>query len=732
MSIFYNEQERTFRLDAKDSSYVFRINFLGYLQHIYYGAHISDTALTSLSATCGHASSYPLVRDGDREYFSHDLARMEYPCFGCGDFRSTALAIRRSDTGTQDTDIVYVSHKIYAGKPAIEGLPATYAKDDEAETLEVLCKDRVSGAEVVLFYTVFQKLSAIARHTVIRNASDKPLEVEQALSLCIDFNDARDMDMIHLYGAWGQECKMERTSLLHGTQSVGSRRGASSHSHNPFIALCEQDATESAGNACGVSLVYSGNFLATAEMDTDGGGRLLMGIHPDGFRWRLEPGESFTTPEAISVWSSNGLGEMSRTFHKLYANHLVRGKWKTERRPILINNWEATYFNFDADKIFAIAEEAAKLGIEMLVLDDGWFGKRNNDLSGLGDWFVNEEKLPGGVKSLADRIHGLGMRFGIWFEPEMVSPDSDLYRAHPDWALHTEGRSMSIARHQYVLDMTRKEVQDYLFDCIQKIVTAGNVDYIKWDFNRNLTEVASQSVGIERQGEIWHRYYLGLYALLERLHQAFPELLLEGCASGGGRFDPAWLYYAPQFWTSDDSDAIERLDIQYGTSFCYPPSTMGAHVSACPNHQLKRTSPLSTRGNVAMAGTFGYELDLRTLSDEEKELVKKQCADYHKYYDLTHFGNYYRLISPWKNRTACAWSFVSEDRSEALATYVVIRGGVAVRRYLRLEGLDPNRVYVCEETGERFFGDTLMHAGIYIGDKLYDHDSVMRHFIAEK
>lgn len=728
MPIYYHEETKTFRLDAKDSSYAFFVNRFGYLQHLYYGAHISDTSLSELAYTAGHSSIHALPPASTGAFFSLDVSRMEYPCFGRGDCRGTALSIRRSDTGTVDTDLTYVSHKLYAGKPTLAGQPATYATADEADTLEILLHDAVSGAEVTLFYTVFRNLAAITRRAAIRNAGKNVLELERALSLCVDFHDVTDMDVVHLYGEWARERSVERVPMMHGTQSVGSLRGASSHVHNPFLALCSHHATETAGDACGFSLVYCGNFLASAEMDSDGGGRVLLGIHPDGFRWRLEPGEVFETPEAVSVWSSEGLGGMSRTYHRLYANHLVRGKWKTERRPILINNWEATYFNFDEEKIFGIAEEASKLGIEMLVLDDGWFGKRDNDKSGLGDWFVNEQKLKGGLKKLVDRIHGLGMKFGIWFEPEMVSPDSDLYRAHPEWALQVPGRENSVGRNQYVLDMTRTEVQDYLFGRFADVLSQGGIDYIKWDFNRNFSEVGSLTVGTERQGEIFHRYCLGLYALLERLHNAYPDLLLEGCAGGGGRFDPAWLYYAPQIWTSDDSDAIERLDIQYGTSFCYPPSAMGAHVSACPNHQVHRTTPIATRGNVALMGAFGYELDLRTLTDEEKELVRQQCADFRRDYALTHTGDFYRLISPWHDRTDCAWCFVSPDRREALLTYVVIRAKISIPRYVRLQGLNPDALYRCQETGEEYHGDTLMHAGYCIRKTNSDFHSEKLHF----
>lgn len=499
---------------------------------------------------------------------------------------------------------------------------------------------------------------------------------------------------------------------------------------NPFIALCSHDTTEEHGDAYGFNLVYTGNFIATAEMDADNGARVLMGINPEGFTWHLEPNESFTTPEAVMVYSNKGLGGMSRTFHKLYRNNLCRGYWKNRKRPILINNWEATYFKFDDEKLYDIAKTASELGIEMLVMDDGWFGDRNSSHSGLGDWFVNEEKLKGGLGKLTQRINALGMKFGIWFEPEMVSRRSELYKTHPDWVLKTPDRHKSISRYQYVLDMGRADVRDYLFNCIKAVLDSANIAYIKWDFNRSLTEVGSALLEADRQQEVFHRYVLGLYELLERILTAYPELLIEGCASGGGRFDPAWLYYSPQIWASDDSDAIERLDIQYGTSMCYPASSVGAHVSVCPNHQVGRTTPLQTRGNVAMAGTFGYELDLTKLSDEEKDIVHKQCEDYHKYFNVIHNGELYRLISPWKDRTKCAWMYVSEDKNEALVTYVVIRYRIFQRNYLRLSGLEPNKRYLNEQTGQILSGDTLMNAGMNIQDNLKDYESRIFHLIA--
>ena len=729
MSIQYYSDSKIFKLDSQNTSYVLQVESHGYLLHLYYGALIPDAELGYLSYTCYHQHHMPRVEMEGPVYFSKDVNRMEYSCNGCGDFRGSALSIVGS-IGTADTDIQYVSHKIYEGKPKIEGQPATYAEENEAQTLEILCKDHVSGAEVTLFYTVFSNYGAMTRHVAVRNTSDSAMNIQRVFSTCLDFHDARDMDFIHLYGNWGREQRFERTSLLHGTQSVGSKRGGSSHMHNPFIAICSHDATEEFGDVYGINLVYTGNFMASAEMDCDGGARVLMGINPDGFSWCLEAGEVFYTPEAVMVYSNEGLGGMSRIFHRLYRNNLCRGPWKNKKRPILINNWEATYFDFNEEKLYDIAKTASELGIEMLVMDDGWFGSRNSSESALGDWFVNEEKLKGGLGKLTERVNALGMKFGIWFEPEMVSRDSELFRTHPEWALQTPGRHMSIARHQYVLDMSRQDVRDYLFDCIKKVLNNANIAYVKWDFNRSLTEVGSALLENKRQQEVFHRYVLGLYDLLEKLLNAYPDLLLEGCASGGGRFDPAWLYYAPQIWTSDDTDAIERLDIQYGTSMCYPSSAMGSHVSACPNHQIGRNTSLQTRGDVAMAGTFGYELDITKLSDEEKEIVRKQCADYHKYYDVIHYGDLYRLISPWKDRTRCAWSYVSEDKSEAFVTYVVIRCDIHERYYLRLAGLDPNRRYLNETTGQILSGSTWMNAGICIQERLQDFTSRTFHFVA--
>lgn len=731
MAISFNSENKTFKLDTDSTSYLLMINKYGYLLHLYYGAYIADDELEYLSFTVCHGSHFPRVEmeNAENPFFSKDTHRMEYSTNGCGDFRGSALSVLRS-TGTSDTDIKYVSHRIYAGKPIIEGQPATYADDDEATTLEIICLDEVSGTSVTLFYTVFERIGAMTRHVRVTNTSDGVLNIQRAFSACVDFHDASDMELVHLYGSWGKERRLERMPLMHGTQSVSSKRGASSSMHNPFIAVCSSDTNERHGDAYGFNLVYTGNFLASVETDADGGARVLMGINPEGFNWRLEAGESFTAPEVVMVYSNEGIGGMSRIYHKLYRENLCRGEWKSKRRPILVNNWEATYFDFNEKKLYEIAKTASELGIEMLVMDDGWFGTRNDTTSGLGDWFVNEEKLKGGLGRLVERVNALGLKFGIWFEPEMVSRNSTLFRDHPDWALQTPNRPMSIARYQYVLDMSRGDVRDYLFDCISRILDNANIAYIKWDFNRNLTEVGSALLDANRQGEVFHRYVLGLYELLERIHTAYPHLLIEGCASGGGRFDPAWLYYAPQIWTSDNTDAIERLDIQYGTSICYPASAMGSHVSACPNHQVGRTTPLETRADVAMAGTFGYELDLTKLTEDEREIVRKQNEDYHRYYDVIHYGDLYRLISPWKDRAHCAWMYVSEDKREALVTYVVIRSCVHERYYFRLDGLDPDMKYLNEQTGQVLTGRAWMSAGMCIREKLKDYTSRTYHFIA--
>lgn len=730
MPILFDSGKKIFKLDTKGSSYLFAVNEDGILVHTYYGAPIEECDLGYLNENFTTPGICPKPHYAPGGKFTLDTAPVEFPCTGTGDYRPAAFSVR-SAQGHTATLVHYLSHKIYGGKPALEGLPATFAKEDEATTLEILTEDRHTGLRVTLFYTVFEHLSAMTRHVVVENPSDRAVNIERIYSTSVDFH-THEYDVIHLHGHHCRERSFSRTRLDYATHRISSLRGASGAEHNPFMALVSPDATEEHGEAYGFNLVYSGNFAAEVNVECYGSARVAMGINADGFNWLLAPGERFTAPEAVMVYSDEGLGGMSRTFHKLYMKHLMRGEWLTKHRPVLINNWEATAMNFDGEKLYEFAKKASELGIEMLVLDDGWFGKRNNARCALGDWVVNEEKLGGTMNDLVKRINGLGMKFGLWFEPEMVSPDSDLYRAHPDWCLHIDGRPMSLGRYQLILDLTRKEVEDYVFDSMCRVLDSANIEYVKWDFNRNFTEAGSVALPAERQKEVPHRYMLALYRLLERLVSRYPHLLLEGCASGGGRFDPGMLYYSPQIWTSDCSDAIERLDIQYGTTMCYPPSSMGAHVSASPNHQTKRISPLTTRGNVALEGTFGYELDPATFTEEECEIVRTQVKQYHELYHLTHFGELYRLVGPFdSDRERSAWMQVTEDKREALVTLVIIRTHVGQRQYLRLRGLDAKKKYRDVATNKVYSGALLMNAGLCLNPLTGDGASRLIHLVAE-
>ena len=741
--------EPIFHLRSGDSSYAFTV-FHGFLVHLYCGAQVSDDDLEYLMVQIGHDSVVPRPAHTAQEHnwFSPDVAAMEYPANGTGDFRPTAVSVKLMEkegktsafAGTTATSVLYESHEIVKGKPQVDRQPAVYADEDEAETLILTCKDPATAVTFKLYYTVFRDFAAICRRTEIINSSKEelPLDVVEAYSACVDFTSIEpEAELLHLYGDWAKERSIERRPIIHGALSVSSKRGASSHAHNPFAAVVTKDTTETSGLAVGVSLVYSGNFDITCSTDYFGTTRLLAGINPKDFTWRLEPGESFVTPEAVIVISEEGLGKMSRTYHKLYRTHLCRGEWKDKTRPVLVNNWEATYFDFDDEKILAIAKEAADCGIEMLVMDDGWFGKRDNDKCSLGDWFVNENKIRCGMKKLAEQVNALGLKFGLWFEPEMVSPDSELYQAHPDWCLHIEGRDKSISRAQYVLDMAREDVRDYLFERMSAILSSANIEYVKWDFNRNLTEVGSGWLPAERRQETFHRFVLGTYDLLDRLTTAFPHILLEGCSSGGGRFDPAMLYYSPQYWTSDDTDAMERIEIQLGTSMVYPASSMSCHVSASPNHQTGRETSFRTRGHVAMGGAFGYELDLTKLCEEEKALVRQQVEEYHRYYDVINRGNLYRLIHPndtynGRQGKCAAWMYVSENKEEALVTFVVLWTSIKPIYFLKLQGLDPNAQYRDEESGLTYHGDTLMKAGLNLARRYKDGESVMIHLVKVK
>ena len=733
MGIFYNEKEKSFRLDAKNTSYMLKVIDDGYLAHVYYGKKVPDEDLGYLLRM--DEIPTPMVKNRERGTFM-DATPFEYSCFGLGDYRESCLKITDKD-GMTTVDLRYVSHKIYKGKPKLKGLPATFTNnDDEADTLEVLMRDRHNGLEATLIYTAFADLDVITRSITLKNNGEFPINITRVLSTCVDF-DHDKFDMITLNGSWARERHIERAPLHHGKQLIDSIKGESSHQNNPFVALVSNNADEDMGEAYGFNFVYSGNFFAQAEVTQHKKTRFVMGINPLDFAWLLGVGEEFVAPEAVMVYSDEGIGKMSRTFHDLYRQNLIRGEYKDKRRPILINNWEATYFNFDTEKLIAIAKQASQLGIEMLVMDEGWFGHRESDNSSLGDWFVNENKIKGGLKYLVDEVNKLGMKFGIWFEPEMISPDSELYKAHPDWAIQIKGRELTQSREQYVLDYSRKEVRDHIYGMMRKILDSANIEYIKWDMNRQITEPGSMDLPPERQREIWHRYVLGVYDLMERLTTDYPHILLENCSGGGARFDAGMLYYSPQIWTSDDTDAIERLKIQHGTSMCYPCSAMGAHVSDCPNHSVGRNTPFKTRGHVAMVGTFGYELDVTRIPEADRNMIPAQIEEFNKYNKLVRTGDHYRIGNTFENIEWDAWMFVSKDKSEALFEFVQVlsRPNYHSRR-IKLKGLDPDAYYYEESNpDEKISGAALMNAGlnlakIWNGDGLYgDFTSKILHFI---
>jgi alpha-galactosidase len=719
MSIEYSPEVRCFHLKSRDTSYVIGLEEGKHPTSRYWGRRLREwRGCPALPRVDRPFTPNP---DPSLPWLSLDALPREYPAFGNTDFRSPALQVMQED-GSTVTDLAYRSHRIFGGKPALEGLPSTYVEsEEEADTLEIVLVDELIGLEAVLSYTAFANHDAIARSVRLRNLGNKPLRLLRALSASMDLPRS-DLEMLSLSGDWARERGIVRRELAPGIQSVESRRGASSHQHNPFIALLERGADEDSGEVFAMSLVYSGNFLAQAEVDRLGGTRLSIGINPFEFCWLLEPGESFQTPEAVLVRSSEGLGGMSARFHGLYRERLCRGRYRDELRPILVNNWEATYFDFDAAKIFALGTEAAALGIELLVLDDGWFGRRDDDRSSLGDWSVDRRKLPNGLGELGARLNEAGLKFGLWFEPEMISPDSDLYRAHPDWCLHVPGRPRSEGRHQLVLDMGRAEVRRHVIDAVSAVLRSAPIAYVKWDMNRHMTEVGSAGLPPGRQKESCHRYILGLYETMGEITRAFPEVLFESCSGGGGRFDPGILAFMPQTWTSDNTDAVSRLGIQYGTSLVYPPIAMGAHVSAVPNHQLGRTTPLSFRGDVAMSGNLGYELDLGALDAAGKAEVARQVAFYKDVRRLVQFGDFFRISSPFEGNEA-AWIFVAPDRSAAWAVYFrPLAEPNAPLPILKLKGLDRGadyRVTVVVDGGAAapaavYGGDELMDAGILL------------------
>ena len=716
MQIIFHEKTKTFHLYNHEISYIMTVLPGGQLGQLYFGKAVRDREDFSHLAEYSFRNMASYLSE-DQDTVSLEHLKQEYPVYGTTDYREPAVEVIQTN-GSRLSDLSYAGFLIIQGKPQLPGLPAVYVeKEDEAATLIITLKDSVTGLSVQLFYTIFEERPVITRSVCFTNQGCEALHLGRAMSLSMDFPDC-DYEWLQFSGVWARDRHLKTRNLEPGIVSVGSMRGSSSHEHNPFIILKRPHTDESQGEAVGFSLIYSGNFLAQAEVDNQNVTRILLGIHPDTFDWKLEPGADFQTPEAVMAYTCRGLNELSQSFHRLYQKRLARGYWRDRPRPILLNNWEATYFDFNEDLLVEIADRAKKCGVELFVLDDGWFGARRNDRAGLGDWTANKELLPDGISGLSKRIEALGMKFGLWFEPEMVNADSDLYRAHPDWILQMPGRRASLGRHQHVLDFSRKEVVDCIYNMMAALLREAKISYIKWDMNRYITECYCAALPADQQGEVFHRYILGVYDLYERLISEFPHVLFESCASGGARFDPGMLYYAPQAWTSDDTDAIERLKIQYGTSYCYPVSSMGSHVSAVPNHQLHRNTPLYTRANTAYFGTFGYELDLNKLTEDEREEVKKQIAFMKEYRGLIQFGTFYRLCSPFEGNIT-AWMVVSPDKKTAIiGWYKTLNQVNAPFSRIRLQGLDPELCYHLEGCSQTFYGDELMNAGLITSDSM--------------
>ena len=687
-------------------SYVIGILEGGIPAHLYFGKRVGGL---NPAAILRH---YDLPVDGSfsMQGCALDHVPHEYPAFGLGDLREGAVSVRQQD-GTRSVDLRVTGTEVVDGKPGLPGLPATFGEN--AKTLLLHMKDELIGLEATLSYTLFDDVAGVMRSVSFRNASEADLVIERAYSLCLELPDSR-YDLITLSGAWSRERELIRRPLTMGEQGVSSLKGATSLHASNMLFLARPETTEERGEAIGAALVYSGNFTAQVHVDSHRCSRMFLGVNDVDFQWTMKPGETFVTPEAVTVYSDQGLGGMSAQFHRVCAEHLVRGKYAKAPRPILLNNWEASYFNFNEEKLLKIARTAADVGVELFVLDDGWFGKRDNDTTSLGDWFVDTAKLPEGMKHLSDQVHAMGLKFGLWFEPEMISPVSKLYEAHPDWAIRIGGREPIQQRSQLTLDLSREDVQDFVYEAVAQHLREDGIDYVKWDMNRNFSNIGSAKLPAERQKELPHRYMLGLYRVLERLVNDFPEVLFESCSSGGGRFDMGMLHYMPQTWTSDNTDALCRCQIQYSTSMVFPPFAMGSHVSAVPNHQTGRITPIETRGNVAMSGCFGYELDLNTLSAEELEKVRAQIARIKEVRNTLLYGDFHRLLSPYEGNDT-AWITVSKDQNEAVFMYTrALAKSFTYPPLVKLRGLAAVKVYTVRETGESYTGSELMHLGLSV------------------
>jgi alpha-galactosidase len=711
MPILYNEKNCEFHIYNKKISYIFTILKNNQLGHLYFGKYIKPRDSFEHLLSLRTAVLAPTLFSDDMD-FSLETIKQEYPAYGKGDFRMPAYQVQLKN-GSRITEFEYQSHKIYQGKEKLNGLPSTYSNSkSEVTTLEIVLHDPLINCDLILYYHVFEELPVIARSCKFVNKSEDSLKIQSAMSLSVDFYDS-DYEMITLDGAWSRERHIHKRQLTTGIQSIASVRGASSANHNPFIALKRMQTTESEGEAYGFGLIYSGNFIAQAQVDSYDVTRIMLGINPFEFEWTLNPIDEFQTPEAVMIYSDCGLNKMSQAFHELCRNNLMRGKWKDKVRPILINNWEATYFDFDESKILNIAQKAKDLGMELFVLDDGWFGKRDDDTTSLGDWYSDLNKLPNGVSGLSKKIKQLGISFGLWFEPEMVNEISDLYKAHPEWVISTPNRNKSYGRNQFVLDYSNNEVVEFIFNMMAEVISNSEIDYIKWDMNRNITEAFTATLEAENQKEFFHRYILGVYKLYEKLINEFPNILFESCASGGARFDLGMMYYAPQAWSSDDTDAVERIKIQYGTSMVYPLVSMGSHVSAIPNHQVGRETSLKMRANVAYFGTFGYELDLTKLTEQEQEEVTAQVEFFKRYREVIQFGDFYRIKSPFEENGNAVWMIVSKDKKIAIVAYykVLAIPNTSIKK-IKLLGLDEELEYQRTDTGMLFGGDELMNMGL--------------------
>ena len=710
MQISFEEEQQVFHLYNDKISYVIQVEKQRYLKHCYYGKRIKRWrgGIKDYYYDRGFCAN-PVEED---RTFSLDTQLREFPESGQGDFRSPAYELEDRN-GDKNARFFYNGYRILEGKIAPDGLPHVYTEaDTEAMTLEITLQDKVRNQRILLYYTIYED-AVVTRFAKWINDGTEPIEICRFLSMSMDL-PTQEYDVLTLAGAHTEEKNVYRRPLCADSVTIDSSRGTSSPQATPFIGLLSPGTTEEQGEVLGVNLIYSGNFYGCVQCGQYGTTRVQLGINPYQFGWQLSSGASFCTPEAVLVYSANGLAGMSNTFHRLYRTRLCRGWYRDRERPVLLNSWEGMYFEINEEKMLMLAEEAAGLGIELLVMDDGWFKGRNTDTTSLGDWTEDKKKFPDGLQSLAEKVKQKGIDFGIWFEPEMISKESDLYREHPDWVIRSSLYEPTLSRHQLVLDLSNPAVCEYLVDAVNKVLAPGNISYVKWDMNRHLTDLGSAYLDRKNQNELSHRYVLGLYRVMETLTERFPQVLFESCSSGGGRFDAGMLYYMPQTWTSDNTDAVCRLKIQHGTSFLFPTVTMGAHVSACPNHQVGRTTPLATRFAVAAAGNLGYELDLKKLSKEEKKEVKEQIAEYKRRRRTVQFGTYYRLADPFQENQS-AWNIVSEDGMEVIFTHVQVLARSAYRvPVIRLKGLDPDAVYTDCETGQEYGGDELMYAGIRI------------------